>query len=38
MVLKDLDNIPTAPDWLIAEMKHLKQMNKKLALLKIEVV
>ena len=30
----DLDSIPTAPDWLIAEMKHLKANEQKTGFLK----
>ena len=30
----DLDNIPTAPDWLIAEMKHLKANEEKAGFVK----
>ena len=30
----DLDNIPTAPDWLIAEMKHIKANEQKTGFLK----
>lgn len=30
----DLDNIPTAPDWLIAEMKHLKANEEKAGFIK----
>ena len=30
----DLDNVPTAPDWLIAEMKHIKANEQKTGFLK----
>ena len=30
----DLDNIPTAPDWLMAEMKHIKANEQKTGFLK----